>query len=148
MGGQPIRSQTQGESQIQWSGRNIHDIRSTESQGIVPSYTFSISSGACQVVYRSAEPFVLAISAPNKSGLTESNLCNQQIKCLSMKLFTQNTGAAFSFILLKTNSYNSLALTPVITEETTLVHSLIFSGQKLTFKTSKCELSQHHHSQS
>lgn len=52
-----------------------------------------------------------------------------------MKLFTQNTGAALSFILIKDNSYNPLVLTPVTNVETTLVHSLIFSGQKLTFKT-------------
>lgn len=52
-----------------------------------------------------------------------------------MKLFTQNTGAALSFILIKDKLIQPFVLTPVINVETTLVHSLIFSGQKLTFKT-------------
>lgn len=75
------------------------------------SHTQSIGSGASKVVYRSLESFVWEIPNSKKPGLTGSNLCNQQIKCLPMELFTQSTGAAFSLLIKAQKPYNPGTLT-------------------------------------
>lgn len=84
------------------------------------------------------EPLGMGAFNSVKPGLTRSNLCNQQVKCLSMELFTQNTGGAFSLILIKEQKpYNPLVLTPFTNVETSPVHGLIFSRPEIKIENFK-----------